>query len=169
MIVYNEMAENGTDLKFPWRRVGLWDQHNQSSGKRGQPCRRSSNVLVDLIQQKCAQLMLVLLQMQFSDVNIDLWFYYILGLLMVLAIYGKATLVLLCILLLLLLPLFFRRATPPAVFVTEPWMRCQNVWPNREWCAMTFISDRGYDVCPRGKIGAKKPHRLNIAKNFDAS
>ncbi len=28
--------------------------------------------------------------------------------------------------------------------------------PNREWCAMTFISDRGYDVCPRGKIGAKK-------------
>ncbi len=27
--------------------------------------------------------------------------------------------------------------------------------PNRESCAMTFISDRGYDVCPRGKIGAK--------------
>ncbi len=31
-----------------------------------------------------------------------------------------------------------------------------NVRPNRESCAMTFISDRGYDVCPRGKIGAKK-------------
>ncbi len=28
--------------------------------------------------------------------------------------------------------------------------------PNRESCAMTFISDRGYDVCPRGKIAAKK-------------
>ncbi len=28
--------------------------------------------------------------------------------------------------------------------------------PNRESCAMTFISDRGYDVCPRGKIRAKK-------------
>ncbi len=50
---------------------------------------------------------------------------------------------------------FIRRATPPTVFVTEPWMRCQNVRPNRESCAMTFISDRGYDVCPRGKIGAK--------------
>ncbi len=24
-------------------------------------------------------------------------------------------------------------------------MRCQNERPNREWCAMTFISDRGYD------------------------
>ncbi len=54
------------------------------------------------------------------------------------------------------IPLFFRRATPPAVFVTEPWMRCQNVRPNREWCAMTFISDRGYDVRPRGEIAAKK-------------
>ncbi len=54
------------------------------------------------------------------------------------------------------IPLFFRRATPPAVFVTEPWMRCQNVRPNREWCAMTFISDRGYDVRPRGKIAAEK-------------
>ncbi len=28
--------------------------------------------------------------------------------------------------------------------------------PNREWCAMTFISDRGYDVRPRGKIAGKK-------------
>ncbi len=28
--------------------------------------------------------------------------------------------------------------------------------PNREWCAMTFISDRGYDVRPRGEIAAKK-------------
>ncbi len=28
--------------------------------------------------------------------------------------------------------------------------------PNREWCAMTFISDRGYDVHPRGEIAAKK-------------
>ncbi len=54
------------------------------------------------------------------------------------------------------IPLFFRRATPPAVFVTEPWMRCQNVRPNREWCAMTFKSDRGYDVRPRGEIAAKK-------------
>ncbi len=35
-------------------------------------------------------------------------------------------------------------------------MRCQNVRPNREWCAMTFISDRGYDVRPRGEIAAKK-------------
>ncbi len=49
-----------------------------------------------------------------------------------------------------------RRATPPAVFATEPSMRCQNVRPNREWCAMTFISDRGYDVRPRGEIAAKK-------------
>ncbi len=28
--------------------------------------------------------------------------------------------------------------------------------PNREWCAMTFISDRGYDVRPRGEIAPKK-------------
>ncbi len=69
---------------------------------------------------------------------------------MVLAIYGKATLVLSAI------SKIFRRATPPAVFVTEPRMRCQNVRPNREWCAMTFISDRGYDVRPRGEIAAKK-------------
>ncbi len=27
---------------------------------------------------------------------------------------------------------------------------------NREWCAMTFISNRGYDVHPRGEIAAKK-------------
>ncbi len=27
---------------------------------------------------------------------------------------------------------------------------------NREWCAMTFISDRGYDVRPRGEIASKK-------------
>ncbi len=40
-------------------------------------------------------------------------------LLMVLAIYGKATL-LLSVILIIILPLFFRRATPPAVFVTEP-------------------------------------------------
>ncbi len=53
---------------------------------------------------------------------------------------------------------FFRRATPPAVFVTEPWMRCQNVRPNREWCAMTFISNRGYDVRPRGEKSPKKSH-----------
>ncbi len=45
-------------------------------------------------------------------------------------------------------------------------MRCQNVRPNREWCAMTFISDRGYDVCPRGKIGAKKTHRLTLRKTL---
>ncbi len=38
--------------------------------------------------------------------------------------------------------------------------------PNREWCAMTFISDRGYDVRPRGEIAPKKTHRLNIAKNL---
>ncbi len=81
---------------------------------------------------------------------------------MVLAIYGKATLVLSAISKFH----FFRRDTPPAVFVTE---RCQNVRPNQEWCAMTFISDRGYDVCPRGEIAAKKTHRLNIVKNFDAS
>ncbi len=31
-----------------------------------------------------------------------------------------------------------------------------NVRPNREWCAMTFRSDRGYDVRPRGEIAAKK-------------
>ncbi len=94
-----------------------------------------------------------------------------LDLLMVLAIYGKATLLLSVILINgachiwqgnisvirhFQIPLFFRRATPPAVFVTEPWMRCQNVRPNREWCAMTFISDRGYDVRPRGEIAAKK-------------
>ncbi len=24
--------------------------------------------------------------------------------------------------------------------------------PNREWCAMTFISDRGYDVRPWGNL-----------------
>ncbi len=41
--------------------------------------------------------------------------------------------------------------------------------PNREWCDMTFISDRGYDVRLRGEIAAKKTHRLSIAKNFDAS
>ncbi len=35
-------------------------------------------------------------------------------------------------------------------------MRCQNVRPNREWCAMTFISDQGYDVHSRGEIAAKK-------------
>ncbi len=56
------------------------------------------------------------------------------------------------------------RATPPTVFVTEPWMRCQNVRPNRESCAMTFISDRGYDVCPRGKIGQKKRIDLTLRK-----
>ncbi len=48
-------------------------------------------------------------------------------------------------------------------------MSCQNVRPNLGMGAMTFISDRGYDVHPRGEIAAKKTHRLNIAKNFDAS
>ncbi len=62
--------------------------------------------------------------------------------------------------------LLFRRATPPPVFVTEPWMRCQNVRPNRESCAMTFISDRGYDVCPRGKIGANQTHWLTLRKTL---
>ncbi len=28
--------------------------------------------------------------------------------------------------------------------------------PNREWCAMTFISDRGYDVRPRGENSVQK-------------
>ncbi len=27
--------------------------------------------------------------------------------------------------------------------------------PNRESCAMTFISDRGYDVCPQGQNRGK--------------
>ncbi len=60
------------------------------------------------------------------------------------------------VLLLLFALTILRHATPPANFVTEPWMRCQNVRPYREWCAMTFISDRGYDVRPRGEIAAKK-------------
>ncbi len=31
---------------------------------------------------------------------------------------------------------------------------------------MTFISDRGYDVCPRGKIGAKSTHDLTLRKTL---
>ncbi len=38
--------------------------------------------------------------------------------------------------------------------------------PNREWCAMTFISDRGYDVRPRGEIAAKKNTDLTLRKNL---
>ncbi len=30
--------------------------------------------------------------------------------------------------------------------------------PNRESCAMTFISDRGYDVCPQGQNRGKIKH-----------
>ncbi len=37
-------------------------------------------------------------------------------------------------------------------------MRCQNVRPNREWCAMTFISDRGYD----NRTGAKNRPKIHI-------
>ncbi len=49
-------------------------------------------------------------------------------------------------------------------------MRCQTCGLIGNGVAMTFISDQGYDVHPRGEIGGqKKPHRLNIAKNFDAS
>ncbi len=38
--------------------------------------------------------------------------------------------------------------------------------PNRESCAMTFISDRGYDVCPRGKIGANQRIDLTLRKTL---
>ncbi len=38
--------------------------------------------------------------------------------------------------------------------------------PNREWCAMTFISDRGYDVRPRGEIAPKKRIDLTLRKNL---
>ncbi len=39
--------------------------------------------------------------------------------------------------------------------------------PNREWCAMTFISDRGYDVRPRGEIAAQKKRiDLTLRKNW---
>ncbi len=37
-------------------------------------------------------------------------------------------------------------------------MRCQNVRPNWEWCAMTFISDRGYD----NRTGAKNRPKIPI-------
>ncbi len=49
---------------------------------------------------------------------------------------------------------FFRRATTPAVFVTEPWMTgVKTGGPNRRIMVVPrlFISDRGYDVRPRGK------------------
>ncbi len=60
-----------------------------------------------------------------------------------------------------------RRATPPAVFATEPWMRCQNVRPNREWCAMTFISDRGVRCSPQGRnSGQKKRIDLTLRKTL---
>ena len=84
----------------------------------------------------------------------------------------KATLVFSCILIIIIffiLPHRFRRATPPAAFVTDPRVRRQNVRLIREWCGMTFIRDRGYDICPRGKKPAEKSHRLNIAMNFDHS
>ncbi len=86
-------------------------------------------------------------------------------LLMVLAIYGKAT---------LLLSAFskfhfFSARYSSRSFCHRAMNEVSNVRPNREWCAMTFISDRGYDVRPRGEIAVKKTHRLNIAKNFDAS
>ncbi len=43
-------------------------------------------------------------------------------------------------------------------------MRCQNVRPNREWCAMTFISDRGY---PQGRnSGQKKRIDLTLQKTL---
>ncbi|OKP54012.1 hypothetical protein A8A12_15325 [Serratia marcescens] len=50
------------------------------------------------------------------------------------------------------------RVTPPAAFVTDPRMRRQIVRIIREWCAMTFISDRGYGVRPRGEKAAQKSH-----------
>ncbi len=38
--------------------------------------------------------------------------------------------------------------------------------PNREWCAMTFISDRGYDV-PQGRnSGQKKRIDLTLRKTL---
>ena len=85
---------------------------------------------------------------------------------------GKASLILshiLIILLIILLPPKFRRVTSPAVFVTDPQKRRQIVRPIREWCAMTFISDRAYDVRTAGEISPEKSHRQCIAANFDGS
>ncbi len=69
----------------------------------------------------------------------------------------------------LLLPYKFRRATPPAPFVTDPRNRRQIERPIEEWCAMTFISDRAYDVRTLGEKTAEKSHRQRIAANFDES
>ncbi len=85
---------------------------------------------------------------------------------------GKASLVLCCVLIIiiiLLLPYKFRRATPPAPFVTDPRNRRQIERPIEEWCAMTFISDRAYDVRTLGEKTAEKSHRQRIAANFDES
>ena len=86
---------------------------------------------------------------------------------------GKALLLLSHILIILLIilldPYKFRRVTSPAVFVTDQRNRRQIVRPNREWCAMTFISDRAYDVRTPGEKTGEKSHRQCITANFDGS
>ena len=85
---------------------------------------------------------------------------------------GKASLLLshiLIIIIIILDPYKLRRVTSPAVFVTDQRNRRQIVRPNREWCAMTFISDRAYDVRPAGEKSGDKTHRLNIGVNFDGT
>ena len=64
----------------------------------------------------------------------------------------------------ILLPLFFLRATPPAAFVLDPWMRCQIDRLIEERCAMTFISDRTNDVRTGGEKAAKKVPLTYIEK-----
>ncbi|KAL0151314.1 hypothetical protein M9458_053505, partial [Cirrhinus mrigala] len=67
------------------------------------------------------------------------------------------------------IPYKFRRVTRPAVFVTDPRNGRQIVRPIREWCAMTFISDRVYDDRTRGEKSAEKSHRQCITANFEGS
>ena len=84
---------------------------------------------------------------------------------------GKASLILSHILIILLLidPYKVWRVTCPAVFVTDPQKRRQIVRPIEERCAMTFISNRAYDVRTSGEISPEKSHRQCIAANFDGS
>ena len=77
--------------------------------------------------------------------------------------------ILVLILILIFLPPKLRRVTCPAVFVTDPQKRHQIVRHIEEMRAMTFISDRAYDVRTAGEISPEKSHRQCIAANFDGS